>query len=49
MKRSASSHKRCVAPVMRWRAQTTWSCKVAEKCCYNWLLRRGECTTDRCF
>ena len=49
MKRAVSSHKRCVAPAMRWRTQTTWSCKVAEKCCYDWLLRRGSCATDRCF
>lgn len=49
MKRSGYSHKRCIAPAMRWRAQTTWVCKASEKCCYDWLLRRGSCAADRCF
>ena len=49
MARSVYHHKRCVAPAMRWRAQTTWVCKVSEKCCYDWLLRRGSCAADRCF
>jgi hypothetical protein len=47
--RASYSHKRCVAPASRWRPQTTWVCKVSEKCCYDWLLRRGSCAADRCF
>jgi hypothetical protein len=47
--RASYSHKRCVAPASRWRPQTAWVCKVSEKCCYDWLLRRGSCAADRCF
>jgi hypothetical protein len=40
--------KRCIAPAMLTGAQTTWVCKASQKCCYDWLLRKGTCT-DRCF
>ncbi len=43
-------HKKCIASAMVGvGAQTTWVCKAAEKCCYDWLLRKGTCTAARCF
>ena len=42
-------HKRCIAPAMVTAAQTTWVCKASERCCYDWLLRKGTCPTTRCF
>ena len=41
-------HKKCIAPAMVG-AQTTWVCKASENCCYDWLLRKGTCTSARCF
>ena len=40
------THKRCIAA----RDQVTWICNASEKCCYDWLLRRGACVAggDRC-
>lgn len=28
----------------------SWKCKAAQKCCYDWVLRRGKCIAgaDRC-
>jgi hypothetical protein len=44
---SAPTRKRCIAPADRWwfRAQTpvTWVCAAAERCCYDRVLRRGQC------
>jgi hypothetical protein len=49
MKRAGYSNKRCIAPADRWRARSTWVCKWTEKCCYDWVFRRGSCAADRCF
>jgi hypothetical protein len=48
---AAYTRKRCIAPSMWGAAQTTWVCTAAERCCYDWLLRRGSCiaTSARCF
>jgi hypothetical protein len=40
--------KRCIAPAT-YGAPATWVCKASEICCYDWLLRRGSCPTQRCF
>jgi hypothetical protein len=41
-------YKRCIAPALYGAAQTTWVCPASQRCCYDWLLRRGACV-DRCF
>jgi hypothetical protein len=48
------THKRCIAPASwfsRSGARTTWVCRAIEKCCYDWLLRKGTCipANRRCF
>jgi hypothetical protein len=45
---AAYSRKRCIAPAMWGAGQTTWICRADRRCCYDWLLRRGTCTS-RCF
>jgi hypothetical protein len=46
---AAYTRKRCIAPVAHGAAlRTTWICKASEKCCYDWLVRKGTCTS-RCF
>jgi hypothetical protein len=45
---AAYTRKRCIAPAMLGAGQTTWICTASQKCCYDWLLRRGTCTS-RCF
>ena len=52
-------NKRCIAPPMRWGLglgrgsgqPVTWVCKIEERCCYDRVLRQGNCLapTDRCF
>lgn len=42
-------NKKCIAPSAMAAPQSTWVCKASEICCYDWLLRKGTCTTDRCF
>jgi hypothetical protein len=46
---AAYGRKRCIAPATHTagRVKTTWICKASEKCCYDWLARRGTCTS-RC-
>jgi hypothetical protein len=39
------TRKKCLPPD---RAQS-WVCSAAEKCCYDRILRKGTCVTDRCF
>jgi len=39
------SRKKCLPPD---KAQS-WVCSAAEKCCYDRILRKGVCSTDRCF
>ena len=48
---AAYTRKLCIAPSTWGAAQTTWVCTAAEKCCYDWLLRRGSCiaASARCF
>jgi len=51
-RRAVYKHKRCIAPAMWWgRGQTTWVCTASEKCCYDRLLRKGNCigASARCF
>jgi hypothetical protein len=38
------SRKKCIAP-----AGQNWICRASERCCYDWLLRKGTCTVRRCF
>lgn len=41
-------HKLCKAKP-HFHSPISWKCKAAEKCCYDWLLRRGSCGTgSRC-
>ena len=42
-------HKRCIAPAMFGAQQTTWVCRASERCCYDWVLRKGTCPSARCF
>lgn len=46
----AFTRKLCTPPA-RDGARVTWICSASEKCCYDWLLRRGTCVaaTGRCF
>ncbi|MGE0852867.1 MAG: hypothetical protein AB7O44_25190 [Hyphomicrobiaceae bacterium] len=44
--------KKCVAPARMLReAPVTWRCAARQKCCYDWLFRRGTCVaaSARCF
>lgn len=47
------TRKLCKAPPRRLfnRGQVSWVCSASQKCCYDWLLRKGTCVaaTDRCF
>ena len=43
------SRKKCIASATMVGAQSTWVCKASEICCYDWLARKGTCTTNRCF
>jgi hypothetical protein len=50
----APRHIRCIAPSGGWwrsTGPTTWVCNVGEICCYDRLLRRGNCLPagQRCF
>jgi hypothetical protein len=50
--RSVARHKKCTAPAMLFmRTPTTWVCKASQKCCFDRLLRKGNClaASDRCF
>jgi hypothetical protein len=38
------TRKKCIAPT-----SVTWVCRANERCCYDWLLRKGTCPTTRCF
>ncbi len=48
-------HKRCIAPASWFSrpgaARTTWVCNADQKCCYDRLLRKGNCVeaNARCF
>jgi len=49
--RSVARHVRCTAPAMfLTRTPTVWVCKAGQKCCYDRLLRKGNCldAADRC-
>ena len=48
--RHVSRHIRCTVPARFLQAQTSWVCKVSQKCCYDRLLRKGTCleAADRC-
>jgi hypothetical protein len=51
-RRAVYGHKRCIAPAMWWGGgQTTWVCTASQKCCYDRLLRKGNCleASERCF
>ena len=39
------SRKKCNPPD---KAQS-WVCSAKEKCCYDYIVRKGACTVDRCF
>jgi hypothetical protein len=50
--RHGFAHKRCIAPADWWsRGQTTWICNASEICCYDRILRKGNCldASQRCF
>ena len=42
---------KCVVAARMWMSQATWSCASGQKCCYDWVSRRGSCVaaSDRCF
>jgi hypothetical protein len=44
------TRKLCTPPARWGRAPATWICSASEKCCYDWVLRRGTCVaaSDRC-
>jgi len=50
----ASSRKKCIAKprlvVMPVSTPVTWVCKASEKCCYDYLARKGVCgaASSRC-
>jgi hypothetical protein len=43
------TRKLCTPPA-RDGARVTWICSASEKCCYDWLFRKGTCVaaTARC-
>lgn len=47
------SRKRCLPPRKRWswRMASPWVCSAEEKCCYDYVLRKGTClaANQRCF
>ena len=45
MPRLRYSRKKCNPPD---KAQS-WVCSAKEKCCYDYIVRKGACTVDRCF
>ena len=50
--RKVSRYNKCVGTTMLFRRQPiTWRCAARQKCCYDWLLRRGTCiaASARCF
>jgi hypothetical protein len=51
MHRKAYRQTQCVVAARLWMSQQTWSCKRDQKCCYDHLLRKGNCisASDRCF
>ena len=42
---------KCTVQARMWMSQATWSCARGQKCCYDWVMRKGTClaATDRCF
>lgn len=44
------TRKLCTPPSRWGRTPATWICSASEKCCYDWVLRRGTCVAagDRC-
>jgi len=44
---AAYGRKRCIAPASMGAVKATWICKASDRCCYDWLLRRGSCVS-RC-
>ncbi len=49
MQRKAYRTK-CVVSARMWMSQATWSCARNQKCCYDYVSRKGLClgATDRC-
>jgi hypothetical protein len=39
------TRKKCIAPD---KAQS-WVCSAKERCCYDYVVRKGTCPVDRCF
>ncbi len=46
---AAYGRKRCIAPATpgAGAGRTTWVCRASDKCCYDWLARKGTCSS-RC-
>ncbi len=44
------TRKLCTPPSRWGRTPATWVCSASEKCCYDWVFRRGTCVgaNDRC-
>ena len=44
------TRKRCLPPARDGVTPASWICSAAEKCCYDFVFRRGTCvaSTDRC-
>jgi hypothetical protein len=51
MARKVYRQTRCVVPARMWMSQVAWSCRRDQKCCYDWVARRGNCVaaSERCF
>ncbi len=45
------TRKLCTPPSRWGRTPATWICSASEKCCYDYVFRRGTCIagSDRCF
>jgi len=39
------TRKLCTPPSRWGRTPATWVCSASEKCCYDWVLRRGTCVS----
>ncbi len=44
------TRKLCTPPSRWGRTPATWVCNASEKCCYDWVFRRGTCVSasNRC-
>jgi hypothetical protein len=43
---AGNSRQKCTAPSIRGATPVTWVCSASEKCCYDWLRRKGVCSAS---